>query len=171
MLKFLDLVRMLEAQNTENHALYLLIDAAQDDKAVEVWLNTEPKPEVRSLFEGTLEESLPLQVAPLILKLTPEMLDSIAPTICEWLTDSQMINVLSSTLTVNELVRHLQGFLEAKLPTGRTRLFRFYDPRVALLMFDMMTSKDYNAFFAPISAWWVPNREEFFHALPILKGN
>lgn len=169
MLHFKDMLQSLHKTTDRNNGLYLLIDAAQQDQTIEQWLNSEPPPQVRSLFEGTLEGELPLRVAPLLLELSPTTAQTLDATVNVWLSNSPMISALSTPLSINELIAHLQPFLEAKLPTGELAIFRLFDPTVAKLMPGMLDKENYINLFMPIHEWWIANDAGLFERLPNLK--
>lgn len=154
------------AQIRQEPNLFLLIDAAQEPKVMEEWLNSLPKPQIRSLFENTPEARIPLYAAPLLLRIDSESsdFDQVLP---RWLKLNTFLNILSTRLTMDQLIIHLQPFLKARLPSGEDALFRFYDPTVTCLLNKMLSTEHYNHLMQPINNWWYANDEGSFNALPL----
>jgi hypothetical protein len=151
---------------TKVGAFYLLIDAAQEPDLMKKWLSQHQNQPIRSLFEGTLEEAHPLYVAPLLLKIPHDRIDDLSHDVSDWLAQSAMVNVLHTELETDDLIKHLQPFLDAKLPDGDMALFRLFDPTVAVLLPKMLSKEHYISLMTPISGWWVALDDETFERLP-----
>lgn len=163
MKQFSELVVLFE--DASNHYCYLLIDAAQEPALIEQWLNGQTKPKVRSLFENTLEQNIPLSASPILYQLNNNHL-ALKERMGRWLEQSTCVNVIMTRLNVDELIEHLQSLLYGKLPSGEEVLFRFYDPTVACVLPNMLPRAEYDTMMHPIANWWYANDEGLFEALP-----
>lgn len=103
---------------------YAVIDTAQDDRLYPL---VQTSSHYACLFSGKLEPDL-AAAAPYLA-----VVDEREPLIERWREHGAGRNwgILCETATPLEPLRkHFRRFLQAKLPDGRTALFRFYDPRV-----------------------------------------
>lgn len=104
-----------------------------------------------SLFQGTIDEKLG-DIAPYLCKFTVEDGDMEGRLFLE--TEEKELHSLiwiTSTLEIDELHRHLQHFLAAKLKNGREALLRFYDPRVTTTFLEMLKVEQARGFWGKIS--------------------
>jgi hypothetical protein len=63
--------------------------------------------------------------------------------------------LLRTAATSEELAHHFVGLLRAKVPDGRTLLFRFYDPRVLAAILPTCTPSQLDQMFGPCEAFLI----------------
>jgi hypothetical protein len=118
--------RALGALRSEREPLYAVLDAARDDRVLQ--LLRESVEMHRSLYDGVEGEALD-DVAPYLVRL-PSGSRLLEQLVEEGWGGSWGI-YLTSTASPTALRRHLRRFLVvANEATGREVYFRFYDPRV-----------------------------------------
>lgn len=75
------------------------------------------------------------------------------PTLIELEQAKPAVSWLITTLDLEGLALLLQLRLDAEMPDGKKALVRFYDPRVLLNMYDVMTEEQKAEFFSHIDEW------------------
>ncbi len=134
--------------------LYGLIDAARDERLYD-WIAAEP--DHACLFAGELDPEL-RRAAPHIVRLAPG-----SDFLARWHADgrgrSWGIQCLSAR-PLAEVRRHFRHFLQARLPSGQTILFRFYDPRVWRIYLPTCTAEELARWFSGIAEYRAEAEDE-----------
>ncbi|CDL82473.1 DUF4123 domain-containing protein [Xenorhabdus cabanillasii] len=63
------------------------------------------------------------------------------------------VSWLHTTLSLDNLIRHLESYLNIQLETGKMALFRFYDPRILHQIRDIFSPDQLVAFTNGINEW------------------
>ena len=164
-MRFEQFPTMLAGKIHQDGGLYVLIDAAQEAKLIQSWLDTGAAKHVRSLFENTPESKLPLSCVPLLYRLSNENFNDMNQQVEKWLQLSPMISVLNIKTSVDDCIQHLQKFLDAMLPSGEPALLRFYDPSVQAFLPYLLDEKHYEQLLSPIINWWYSKEDGTFTEL------
>ena len=133
---------------------FLLLDGAQS-VSVEGILKLFPNgPSAVQLFDGLLTDgtgdaSVKLLRLPAETTLTLSLRRS-APSI----KSPGAISFIDSSLPQDKLLRRLQRRLDAKFPSGKEFLARFFDGRVLPLLVDVLDPGQRSAFLAVGQRWW-----------------
>lgn len=166
MFDFIKLTQLFDRHHPDTEGVYLLVDAAQQPEMIQAWLEAHADIPVRSLFENTLESDIPLYAAPMLIQLNKDLMQRLNPDVQAWSEQGTMLGVINARLLMDELIAHLQPYLEAKLPSHEVALFRIYDPQVTKLLPKMLSNDSYCQLFEPLIAWFVQNDEGQFELLP-----
>lgn len=129
--------------------LYGIVDGARDHRLHALATATS---EHACLFAGKLEPSLE-RAAPFLVRL-----DSGSRLLAAWRSEGwgNAWGILCiSSASLGELRRHFRRFLQARLPDGRTVLFRFYDPRVFRAHLPACSTETLAAWFACVDEFRV----------------
>lgn len=144
------------AQENSTTHFFLLLDTAKKHLFVRKWLKKLPEEKLKqlgNLFEGTIDDTSPLEVSPLIIPITFETKDQLEKQLL--IEDNiGMFSVIETALSKHQLIHHLQPFLQAELPTGELALFRFYDPFIIKILDKMLDDVNYQLLLKPINNWW-----------------
>jgi hypothetical protein len=130
--------------------LYAVLDAARDPVVLAKVLTSD----VQSicLYEGSISHEL-AAVAPYLVKLRR------GDALTTWLVEEgwgKSWGVFARSAQEMENVRrHFRRLLRVKDESGRTLLFRYYDPRVLRVYLPTCNEKDTPAVFGPLSAYLV----------------
>lgn len=157
-----ELIEMIKVVDSN---FFLLIDTAKNHNYFKKWLKCLTKKQIAqigNLFEGTIDESSPLEVSPLLVRLNEENIEMI----CEKLLITEnvgMFSVIQTQLSKQSLILHLQPFLQAEMPTGELALFRFYDPSIVKVLNRMLNQQDFSDLLAPIENWWFQGLDDCFN--------
>ena len=156
------------AQSDSENNFFLLLDTAKNYLFIRRWLNKLPSKKLKqigNLFEGTVDETSPLEVSPLLIPIEFETKDDLKK---EFLIEENigMFSVIETPLSKYELIQHLQPFLQAELPTGELALFRFYDPSIVKILNQMLDKENFDLLIKPTKSWWYQDFQGSFHSLP-----
>lgn len=135
---------------------FLLIDAAKNYTYMRHWLTLNYDRNIKyigNLFDGTVDDSTPLEFSPLLLNLNKLNNQKF---INELVIEENlgMFSILKTNLSNQELIKHFQPFLQAELPAGELALFRFYDPSVIKSLNRLLDKKNLDILLEPIDGWW-----------------
>ena len=156
-----------QQESNPNLNFYLLLDSAKNHIYIKRWLKTLSEKQfnqIGNLFHGTIDETSPLEVSPLLLHINQENNEVLQRT----LLVSENIGIFSlieTSLSKQPLIKHLQPFLQAELPNGELALFRFYDPSIVKILNKMLSNKDFDLLMKPIENWWYQNLDGTFEKL------
>jgi len=154
-----------DSKNDSN--FFLLLDTAKNHLYIKRWLKTQSKVKINqigNLFQGTIDETSPLEVSPLLIPIKTETSQNLQNRLMVQ-ENLGMFSVLETSLTLQELIHHLQPFLQAEMPNGELALFRFYDPFITQVLGKMLGEKEYNDLLKPISNWWIQQMDNTFKKL------
>jgi len=133
----------------ESEGLYALLDAARDPRVLTLLGDTHLP--FRSLYDGAMGEQLGT-VAPYLVSLHKGD-DFLQLLLDEAWGDSWGVFLRCPSVDLRELRRHLRRFLRVRDESGKTLLFRWYDPRVLRAFLPACTAEEAAQFFGPITAW------------------
>ena len=142
--------RLLEILRTQAEPLFAILDAARDQKVVELLSGSGE--EFRSLYEGKSAGELAM-LAPYLVRLPPQ-----SPLLEQLGHDGWGKSwgvYLTCSRTLMELRHHLRQFLMAQIEGGDVVYFRFYDPRVLRVYLPTCTEQERREFFGPVASYLV----------------
>lgn len=155
----------LESKQDSN--FFLLVDSAKHHTYIKQWLKTQSKNQLNqigNLFQGTIDESSPLEVSPLLLSIDQANNKTLQQTLL--VSDTiGLFGLIETSLSKQALIKHLQPFLQAEMPDGGLALFRFYDPLITQVLDKMLDEQEYQKLFKPINNWWVQKSNNTFKHL------
>ena len=171
---FTEIFKMNSVKLFENIALqnsrtnfFLLCDTAKNYLYIRRWLQQLSIQEIKqigNLFEGTIDESTPLEFSPLLIPITFIKKNEIQKQLL--IEDNiEMFSVIETSLSKQELIHHLQPFLQAEMPTGELALFRFYDPSITQILDKILDKQEYQNLLKPIKNWWFQEPNNTFQNL------
>jgi hypothetical protein len=142
--------RLLEILRTQPEPLFAILDAARDQKVVELLSGSGE--EFRSLYDGKSAGELAL-LAPYLVRLPPEspLLEKLGHN--AW--GKSWGVYLTCSRPLMELRHHLRQFLMAQIEGGDVVYFRFYDPRVLRVYLPTCTEQERREFFGPVGSYLV----------------
>lgn len=146
---------------------YLLLDTAKNHIYIRRWLKTLPEKQfnqIGNLFHGTIDETSPLEVSPLLLHINQENNEVLQRTLLVS-ENIGMFSLIETSLSKQSLIKHLQPFLQAEMPNGELALFRFYDPSITKILDKMLDKQEYQKLFKPLNNWWVQQANDTFNNL------
>lgn len=160
---------LAEVIENTNSNFFLLIDSAKNHLFFKKWLNSLTRQQllrIGNLFEGTIDESSPLEVSPLLLQLDSENVKLLFE---RFLNEENkgLFSLIQTDLSKQVVIKHLQPYLEAQMPNGELALFRFYDPSIIKILNKMLSNKDYNNLLEPIENWWHQSLDGSFQNITI----
>jgi hypothetical protein len=132
---------------THGENWYALVDAAQDSSLYELVTQSI---EWQCLIGGHQAPEL-LQVLPYLVRLQPG-----DPLIGRWQSEGTGLGwgiQFRSGLPIDRLRLHFKKFLTARLPDGRTVMFRFYDPLIFRAYMRMASAEERRPWFEGISLY------------------
>lgn len=139
---------VLKNLTTQFEPLFAILDAARDDRVLELLLTEEEK--FQSLYEGDLAQEL-YEVAPYLVRLSPDS------TLLEALVHEGWGRSWGIYLTCDkrfaDVRRHMRRFLMVKTDDGQQLYFRFYDPRVLRVFLPTCTLDQVTEFFGPLACF------------------
>lgn len=146
---------------------FIMLDAAKNHTYVKRQLGKLPRVEAKqigNLFEGAIDETSPLEVSPLLVALTSDNYERLQSKL---LVEDNfgMFSIIQTAPSRQELILHLQPFLQAELPTGEFALFRFYDPTIVKILDKFLETKNFVQLVAPFENWWYQNKDGNFNNL------
>lgn len=132
----------------EYYNYFILIDgSAQENKIPFIVYQIEQNPHIEPLFLHTPYEALQLS-GPLLIQVTRN-----SPLLRWYFANSNgeagILLYATRTIDLAELAAHLRPYIEAVLPSGKTMLFRFYDPRNFCCFWPSLDSGERNFFLGP----------------------
>ncbi len=142
--------RLLDILRNQPEPLFALLDAARDDRVLDLLCNSEEQ--YQSLYEGKQGEDL-AKFAPYLVQL-PKDSQLLVALIQEGWGKSWGV-YLTSASDLQEVRRHLRHFLQVLLPDGKQVYFRFYDPRVMRVFLPTCAPDETTQFFGPIQSYLV----------------
>jgi len=141
-----DLREILSSQPGEH--LYALLDAAQDDRVLE--LLRESKEQYQSLYEGQQGEEL-ANFAPYLVELPKD--SSLLSALIEEGWGKSWGIYLTGREPFPEIRKHFRRFLLVRNPEGQESYFRFYDPRVLGIFLLAFNAEESTQFFGSVSSF------------------
>lgn len=144
---------LLEARLAPGARLYAVLDGARHPRLrAEVARSGAP---ARCLFHGVPPEVE--AVSPWLVDVTEQH------ELRSWLVELGLGRAWGvwavSAADLTELERHLRQFLRVRREDGTRLLFRYYDPRVLRVYLPTCTPEELAAFFGPIQALWLDDRD------------
>lgn len=143
-------------QHEESSNFFLLLDTAKNHMYIKRWLRALSKAQrnqIGNLFQGTIDETSPLEVSPLLIIINKDCIEEVKRKL---LIDENigMFSIIETSLSKQALIHHLQPFLQAELPSGELALFRFYDPYILKLLPTLLDHESFIALLKPLKRWW-----------------
>lgn len=157
-------IEQINLHEENPHYFFLLLDTAKNHLYIKSWLNRLSKVEknkIGNLFEQTIDETSPLEVSPLLIQITNESRGQLKKSLVVDDTIG-MLSIIETSLSKQELIQHLQPFLQAELPNGELALFRFYDPSIVKMLGKMLDHESYELLLKPINNWWYQEFDDSF---------
>lgn len=142
--------RILGFLQQQSEPLFALLDAARDDRVLELLRSSGDRYE--SLYEGQQGQYL-AQSAPYLVEL-PKDSPLLATLVREGWGRSWGV-YLSSLKPFPEVRRHFRQFLLVRTQDGRELYFRFYDPRVLRVFLATCDDNEISEFFGPVQSYLV----------------
>ncbi len=136
------------ARLREGDGLHVVLDASRDDRVFALLAASHV--EFQSLYEGAQGEEL-ADVAPylVILPTDDRFLDDL---VAEAWGDAWGVFLYAPGVSFRDLRRHLRRFLRVRDElTGKTLIFRWYDPRVLRAFLPSCDAAELAQFFGPVS--------------------
>ena len=131
-------------------ALYMLLDAARDQR-IYGWLSEFGEAvQQRSLYQGDVGESL-AHVSPYLLAVREDQPDSLHFADAGFGQSWGLF--VTSSAGFDDVRRHLRKFNIVYREDGTPLVFRFYDPRVLRVFLPTCTESELRRFFGPIDAF------------------
>ena len=138
------LIREVLEHETDESALYAIVDAARDPEVYPSVL--EPGLDVRCLYSGKLPDAI-AHTAPYLVGLDTE--SAFAETVREHWADSWGI-VVRANADIETLRKHFRKLNYVRGPDGERLLFRYYDPRVLRVYLPTCTTDELKQVFGPV---------------------
>lgn len=133
-----------------NGPLFALLDAAQSP-AVLALLRLHTSPFV-CLYSGQSASTM-ASVAPYLVELSHER--ALVEPLLQEGTGKHWGFFFSGSQSLDAWRVHFRKYLLAKVPDGRTMLFRFYDPRILASFLDGCSVAERGAFLSGIQSLWL----------------
>jgi hypothetical protein len=158
----IDLVTVKYEVATTHLNRYLLLDGAAFKNIHSFIYQNEDSPVYAALFRKTFYQTV-LKVSPCLVQIK-ELYEGLLPIFFETgFTENKGILLLSDC-TLDTLDAHFKNYLEARFPSRKIVLFRFYDPMVFDAMAHLHAKPQLKAMLEPLSAiYWYAN--DVFHCL------
>lgn len=156
-----------QQESDANLNFYLLLDTAKNHTYIKRWLKTRSKiqlNQIGNLFQGTIDETSPLEVSPLLLSINQENNKALQQRLLVS-ENIGMFSLIETSLSKQALIKHLQPFLQAEMPNGELALFRFYDPFITQVLDKMLDKQEYQTLLKPLNNWWVQQANNSFNNL------
>jgi len=131
-------------------ALYMLLDAARDQRIYGWLTELDEAVQRRSLYQGDVGDSL-AHVSPYLLAVRGDQPDSLR--FAEAGFGESWGLFVTSSAGFDDVRRHLRKFNIVYREDGTPLVFRFYDPRVLRVFLPTCTESELRRFFGPIDAF------------------
>jgi len=131
-------------------ALYMLLDAARDQRIYGWLTELDEAVQRRSLYQGDVGDSL-AHVSPYLLAAREDQPDSLR--FAEAGFGESWGLFVTSSAGFDDVRRHLRKFNIVYREDGTPLVFRFYDPRVLRVFLPTCTESELRRFFGPIDAF------------------
>lgn len=131
----------------ERPQVHAVVDAARDPRLIGLLDSTGL--ERCCLFAGPLSPAL-RAAAPHLVHLSPDARFTRAFLQLGWGRSWGVLTSAPPDVTLPQLRKHLRTLLRVRDETGRTLLFRFYDPRVLRAYLPTCTATETGQFFGPV---------------------
>jgi hypothetical protein len=136
--------------------LYMLLDAARDQRIYARLTELGERVHARSLYQGDVGDSL-AHVSPYLLALQQDRPDSL------WFAEAGFGRswgvFVTGPIGFDELRRHLRKFNIVYRENGTPLVFRFYDPRVLRRFLPSCTLEELRRFFGPVGSFLTETAE------------
>jgi pSer/pThr/pTyr-binding forkhead associated (FHA) protein len=146
--------RVVEFLSAQNAPLFALLDAAQDERVLD--LLRRGGQEFDGLYEGKSAEEL-ANFAPYLAHLAPDCKLLRHLVLGGW--DKNWAVYLTSAQPLAEVRKHFRRFLMVDTESGKKLYFRFYDPRVLRSFLPRFTPEQTAEFFGPVQSYLVPGED------------
>lgn len=145
--------------------LYAILDAC-NSRAIQTKVRELGKSEAPCLYRGRPEPEI-LEIAPYLVRVTPELLDWIGKAV--WKTPWGIFAIADADFRT--LRQHFRKFLLVQGPAGEILSFRYYDPRTLQAFLPVCDEDELKVFFGPVLAYVASRTEStdvqyFFRAHP-----
>lgn len=146
-------VNALRGGLPESGGVYLLLDGARFEDVHRFIYQMDELPEYEPLYRGTFFAKAH-EVSPCLVKVSgekPEMLDWF---FSEGAAERKAV-LITSGMNLQELAGHFRKYLEARLPSRKIVLFRYYDPGILHALIPFGAKPQVAGMLAPCSglAW------------------
>lgn len=148
-------VSLFQVLTQQPKPLFVLLDAARDEKIFDTLFIQTSLEYYESLFEGDEAEALQ-KFAPYLVQLSGQ--DDFLK---KFLHDGWGENwgvYLTGEAPFHSLLAHLRRCTRVMLEDGRKVFFRFYDPRVLRVFLPTCTPEQATEFFGPITSYLVEDK-------------
>jgi hypothetical protein len=133
--------------------VYLLMDGARFKNIHAFIYKKEDLPDYHALYRGTFLEKA-VEVSPCLVRVQ-DMYGELLRWYVEEGANEKKAMLIVSDVGINDLTRHFQNFLEARLPSNKIVLFRFYDPGVFHAMAHLHKKQQIAALLEPCTGiYW-----------------
>jgi len=146
--------RLLDILRNQPEPLFALLDAARDDRVLDLLRNSGEQ--YQSLYEGKQGEEL-ASFAPYLVQLPKD--SRLLMTLVQEGWGKSWAVYLTCSKPVTDIRKHFRHFLIVQTEDGRELYFRFYDPRVLRLFLPTCTADESNSFFGPVRSYLLEGEE------------
>jgi len=145
---------VLELLRGQGPRLYALLDAARDERIVELLELSELRHE--SLYDGE-QADVVADWGPWLVELPPDaaLLEEL---VAEGWGESWGV-YLTSSRRFNAVRRHFRQFLVVRTEQEKPLLFRFYDPRVLRVFLPICTARQTSLLFSDVQSFLLADEE------------
>jgi len=148
------LFETLWLDNSRDSAVYVILDAARDDRIYEA-VRSSGADQV-CLYSGNIPEEL-AKVGPYLVKLKKE--DRFTTSMLRDGWGESWGIFLRSTAAMEDLRKHFHGLLTVQDEGGKRMVFRFYDPRVFNAYIPTCNASELKAVFGPVDVFMTEARD------------
>ena len=156
-----------QGDHPDGTQVHAVVDAARDPRLIGL-LDTTGL-ERCCLFAGPLSPAL-RAAAPHLVHLAPDARFTRAFLQLGWTGNWGVLTLAPPDVTLPLLRRHLRTLLRVRDETGRTLMFRFYDPRVLRAYLPTCTAMEWQAVFGPVHQFICPPATSEASAEPGMQG-
>jgi len=146
---------LFQVLTQQPNPLFVLLDAARDEKIFETLFIQTSLEYYESLFEGDDAEALQ-KFAPYLVQLSGQE-DFLKQLLHDGWGNNWGV-YLTGEAPFHSLLAHLRRCTRVMLEDGRKVFFRFYDPRVLRIFLPTCTPEQATEFFGPITNYWMEDK-------------
>jgi len=134
--------------------VYAVLDSARDPLVYSTLVASDARH--ACLYEGRIPREI-AQVAPYLVKLRRDQ--RFSGQLLERAWGNSWGVFASATADFEAMRRHFRRFLRVEDDSGKTLLFRWYDPRVLRVYLPTCSERELEMLFGPLSAYYVEGAE------------
>lgn len=145
-----------EGDNRQPMQMFAVLDGARDKRIVPMLRGSGQ--DYRCLYSGQLSPRL-AAAAPYLVTLPSRHLSFFAEELLELAWGQSWGIFVESAASLSDLRRHFRRFLRVQDESGKSMVFRWYDPRVLRVYLPTCHARELRQIFGPVRCYWLEGED------------